>query len=575
MTDESISAQLSEVSRVLGSRGSRSAVGSDHPAADITPTAAAVLAAIPAWWRARASDAGLDGDWLDVSLAVASPPLYEVDPAPLEREWGPLTAEQVGMAYVEALAPDTRARHGRYYTPGLLAEHLWKSARRSMGLSGALKALPGLVRDPAAGGGALLLPPVREHIAALSHADPQLVINSLPTVVEGIDNDPAAVWVANVVLASEMLSLLTRVPAHRRKALPALVKIGDGLADAAVPARVTLMNPPYGRVRLSEADRARFGDAIYGHANLYAMFMASGVANTISDGTLAAIVPTSFMSGRYFEPLRRLLTRQMTLSGVTFVEDRSGAFASVLQETCVVAFSGRKIRRAQVESLGSTPKYIANISPPRAGKPWIIPRRPDLATSAAAAAGLPLTLREAGWRVRTGPLVWNRRKDDLRTRGGKGRYRILWAADIRSGEIKLHSSRNDKRFIELPSTSVLLQSAECILVQRTSAPEQDKRIVAAALTHAQLRDGPVVIENHVNVLVHDDSPLLSARILIALLRSREIDRLTRCISGSVALSAYELESIPLPAEAILRDWAALSGGDLERAIQTVYATVSG
>lgn len=575
MTDQLISAQLSDVSRALGSRGSRSAVGSDHPAADITPTAAAVLAAIPAWWRARASAVGLDGDWLDVSLAVASPPLYEVDPAPLEREWGPLTAEQVGMAYVEALAPETRARHGRYYTPGLLAEHLWTSARRAMGLSRALKALTGLVRDPAAGGGALLLPPVREHIAALTHADPQLVINSLPAVVEGVDNDPAAVWVANVVLASEMLPLLARVPAHRRRALPALVKIGDGLADAAVPALVTLMNPPYGRVRLSEADRVRFGDAVYGHANLYAMFMAAGIANTLPAGTLAAIVPTSFMSGRYFEPLRRLLTNRMTLSGAAFVEDRSGVFASVLQETCVVAFSGRKIRRAQVESMGSALKYIATITPPRTSNAWIIPRRSDLAIAAAAAAGLPLTLRGAGWRVRTGPLVWNRRKDDLRSRGGKGRYRILWAADIKSGEIKLHSSRNDKRFIELPPTSVLLQSDECILVQRTSAPEQEKRIVAAALTHAHLRDGPVVIENHVNVLVHEDSALLSARILSALLRSREIDRLTRCISGSVALSAYELESIPLPSEAVLREWEALSGDDLEDAIQTVYATVVG
>lgn len=557
---------------MLGSRGSRSPVGADHPDVEVTATAAAVLAAIPSWWRARASTVGLEGDWLDVGFALDVPRFYDGGVAPLEREWGPLTAEQVGMAYVEALSPSTRARHGRYYTPSVLAAHLWISARRALGLSRQAQRLTGLVRDPACGAGALLLPPLREHLSAVRHEDPQFTINSLSSLIEGVDNDPAAVWVANVVLASEMLPLLARVPAYRRKPLPALVRVGDGLASAE-RAMTTLMNPPYGRVRLSEADRARFGDVTYGHANLYAMFMAAGLANTTSAGVLAAIVPTSFMSGRYFEPLRGKLTTEMSLAGAAFVEDRSGVFSTVLQETCVVAFTGRKVRRARIESVGSSVSYVATVAAPRTSRPWIIPRRSDLAISSAAAARLPLTLRGAGWRVRTGPLVWNRHKSDLHARPGNGRYKVVWAADIKTGELKFDNSRADKRYITLPSTSFMLQREDCVLVQRTSAPEQDRRVVAAPLMMRELEGGAMVIENHVNVLVPDEEPMVSAKLLLALLRSQAIDRVARCLSGSVALSAYELESLPLPHKSVLEEWARLPDDQLDAAITEAYAKV--
>jgi len=559
--------------RPLGSRGSRATLGADHPGLEITPTAAAVLAAIPAWWSARATAVGLSGDWLDVGFAVAAPPVYDLEPPPLAAEWGALTSEQVGMAYVDALSSATRARHGRYYTPRVLAEHLWITARRAMGFSSAVTPLPGLVRDPACGGGALLLPVVREHLAAMKDVDPQIALNSLSANVEGIDNDPAAVWVANVVLASEMLPLVAKVPEHRRKPLPALVRVGDGLSADLLPATITIMNPPYGRVKMSEADRSRFGDVVFGHANLYAMFMAAAVSKLESNGVVAAIVPTSFMSGRYFEPVRRLLTTTVRLAGATFVEDRSGVFTSVLQETCVVAFTGRKVRKTRVESLGSSCSYIATVSPPKTSTPWILPRRSDLAITAAVAARLPQTLRGTGWRVKTGPLVWNRHKDDLHSRIAKGRYRIIWAADIKTGQVKFDKARSDKRFVSLASSSALIQRNECVLVQRTSAPEQDRRIIAAELTAGLLDSGPVVVENHVNVLVPGPSDVLSQRVLLALLRSPSIDWVARCISGSVALSAYELESLPLPASEVLRSWASLSDAELADAITETYARV--
>ena len=79
-----------------------------------------------------------------------------------------------------------------------------------------------------------------------------------------------------------------------------------------------------------------------------------------------------------------------------------------------------------------------------------------------------------------------------------------------------------------------------VLVQRTTAPEQPRRLVAAELTAERLSEwsGAVVVENHVNVLrstVADNA--LSSSLLAALLNSAVFDRLFRCLTGTVAVSA--------------------------------------
>ena len=155
--------------------------------------------------------------------------------------------------------------------------------------------LPGLVCDPACGAGALLLPPLRQHLCALADADPRVTLAGLPRLIHGRDADPAAVWIANVVLASELLPLVARIPQARRRPLPLFARVGDGLNDAPREVRAVVMNPPYGRVRLEEAERTRWGSYLYGHANLYSLFLAAALESLGPDGVLAALVPTSWV----------------------------------------------------------------------------------------------------------------------------------------------------------------------------------------------------------------------------------------------------------------------------------------
>ncbi len=286
--------------RALGARGARGEVASADPAGDLPAEAAAVLAGIPTWWEARAREAGLSGLWLDVTSAVlAAPPDVATNGLSLPSSQVPASATgaEVGAAYVSSLSAAVRAGHGRHYTPPDLAAHLWAMTRKALRLGRHASTLPGLIRDHACGAGALLLPAVREHVRANVRTEPALALAALPNLVEGIDADPAAVWLASVVLAAETLPLVAAIPASRRRPLPALARCGDGLEPQSRPARASVINPPYGRVRLKPEERERWSHVLYGHANLYGLFIAAALEGLDDEGVLAALVPTSFTSG--------------------------------------------------------------------------------------------------------------------------------------------------------------------------------------------------------------------------------------------------------------------------------------
>ncbi|MFC6355758.1 Eco57I restriction-modification methylase domain-containing protein [Luethyella okanaganae] len=529
---------------------------------------------LASWWQTKVAQAGLEavaGDLLADLEARPPAQLSTSDHTPSTTDpWA------LGTAYVGSLDLHERAQHGRHYTPRDLAEHLWKMTRAAMGFGVDDHRLPGLLRDPAVGGGALLIAPLREHLRASANVDPSLVLSSLPNLIEGIDNDPWAVYLANVVLAAEMLPTWARIPSARRRPLPELVRVGDGLDPDLSPAHSWIMNPPYGRQTLTPERRAQFADTLFGHANLYGLFMASALDRTAPDGAIGALVPTSFSAGLYFHRLRERLSEKAPLRSMMFVHDRDGVFGGVLQETCLAVFTPKRARRTTITRINGHVTDVVKVPSPRTSEPWLLPRESRDAATAAAASSLPLTLRDCGWQASTGPLVWNRRRDDLFARKAKNRARVIWAVDMQDGEIHRARARDSLRYLTLSAKndeSVMLLRTPAVLVQRTTAPEQERRLIVATLNESELtaNGGYVVIENHINVLrPNTAAPSLTLSTLARVLASPTFDRLMRCISGSVAVSAYELEALPLPDHDVLRAWNDLDGTELDAAIESAY-----
>ena len=312
--------------------------------------------------------------------------------------------------------------------------------------------------------------------------------------------------------------------------------------------------------------RARYVESLYGHANLYGLFIHLAIRWVKPGGVVAYVTPTSFLAGEYFKHLRGMLGRSTTPLTVDFIAERKGVFDEVLQETLLATYrrlaTGRDARAPRstsvsfVTPIDQSVLRITSIGsfvlPDDPNAPWLVPR--DSAQSALIERLRQMRHRLADWgyQVSTGPLVWNRHKDQLREQKGPGCLPLVWAEAVRSdGRFLLRVTKTNHRpyFKPRAADGWLVIEDSCVLVQRTTAKEQPRRLIAAVLPTGLIREhGGAVVENHLNMIRPTrSSPAVTQSTLAAFLNSEAADRVFRCLSGSVAVSAYELEALPLPA----------------------------
>lgn len=475
---------------------------------------------------------------------------------------GPLAASYlISVTYTAMLPDEMRSRLGAYYTPPPLAERLvsiatnagvdWSNCR---------------VLDPACGGGAFL----SAVAAPLVNAGPGSAVQMLASIasrLRGFEVDPYAAWLSQVFLEVCLMPLCQRAG----KRFPVVVEVCDSLKaeepkERAAHYDLVIGNPPYGRVSLEAGMRERYRRSLYGHANLYGVFTDLAVRFAKSGGIIAYVTPTSFLAGQYFKALRSLLVSSARPVNIDFVSVRKGVFDDALQETMLATYrkSGVYLKPPTVHFIAPTQEDKISVESggqfelPPGGGPWLVPRSREQSRLIAALRNMPHRLKDYGYEVSTGPLVWNRHKPQLAAKLGKNAFPLIWAESVTAAgrfEFKADKRNHLPYFKTKEGDDWLVTRTACILLQRTTAKEQLRRLIAAELpVDFIIEHGAVVIENHLNMIRPiTDSPAVSARLLTALLNSAVVDRAFRCISGSVAVSAYELENLPLPAPADLKN----------------------
>ena len=453
-----------------------------------------------------------------------------------------------------ALVPATiRSALGMYYTPPALTGRMLDMAEES-----GIDWRTARVLDPACGGGAFLLPAALRIRKALADAAPEPLLNVIASHLRGFEIDPFAAWLTQTWLEIALADVLAAVGAS----LPQLVQVCDTLAQEPAGALFDLVigNPPYGRVALTAEQRRRFARSLFGHANLYGVFTDIAMRWTRPAGVIAYVTPTSFLAGEYFKRLRSLLAAGAPPLAVDFIHARRGVFEDVLQEALLATYrKGGKVNGAAVHYLAVSSDSSARIThaghftvPSEPAAPWLAPRIPEHQNLVDRLARMPHRLADWGYRVSTGPLVWNRYKDQLRARADESTFPIIWAeavtpdghfiyrAEKRSHQPYFHIADGDEWLkVKVPS----------VLVQRTTAKEQARRLIAAEMPSSFIKKyGAVVVENHLNMIrpVARKRPKVSTAVLSAVLNSSIADEAFRCISGSVAVSAFELEALPVP-----------------------------
>jgi adenine-specific DNA-methyltransferase len=523
----------------------------------------------------------LDGDR---SLPPLSPRARELaeEIGTIVAAYEPISAGyRMGEIYTALLPGDFRARHGVFYTPPALTHRLLTLASAA-GVDWA----QAHVLDPGCGGGAFLTPVALKILSSLSVQEPSAILEHISTHVRGFELDRFSAWMSQVVLESALIKLCRQAGER----LPTVVTVCDALLQQPGDRQFDLVigNPPYGRLTLAPEVRARYQRSLHGHANAYGLFMDLGVRWARSGGVVAYITPTGFLGGHYFKELRKLMAQEAPPVAVDLVTSRKGVFSDVLQETLMATY--RKGGEAQVTSvhilsleseISLKVEAAGSFSLPKTPTdPWLLPRDRHQGELIARLRAMPHRLSDYGYKVSTGPLVWNRHKPQLHNHPLSGTFPILWAECVTSDGHFQHRTeqRNHKPYLKpKKGQEWLLIKQPCVLVQRTTAKEQRRRLFAAELPAKVIRQfGAVAVENHLNMLRPIlEKPLISLRTLAALFNSEVADAAFRCISGSVAVSATELESLPLPPpEAALRLEKLLEAGasqeTLQRHIREIY-----
>ncbi len=476
---------------------------------------------------------------------------------------------EVGRLYMALLPKAYRSKHGIYFTPPALADRLLDLASAS-----GVDLATASVLDPACGGGAFLAPVAHAKVEALADQPATQAFDRICATVRGLEIDPFSAWMSQVFLQAVLLPLSRKAG----RDLPVLVEVCDALRVDEIGEAATydliIGNPPYGRVKLTARQRERFRRSLFGHANLYGLFTDLALRLAGPGARVAFVTPTSFLSGQYFRNLRQLLADLAPPECFEFISDRDGVFDDVLQEALLAVYRcGKSSREGRAGHLRVEPSGSFEVEdvgkftvPSEPAAPWIISRRRDQAPLAEAAQRQTTRLVDLGYRVSTGPLVWNRHKDQLRSAPGARRYPLIWAESVTpDGRFEFRAKKkNHEPYFEVhpEKDDWLITRSPCVLLQRTTSKEQRRRLIAAELPASFLKEHrAAVVENHLNMIYPAEGPLLPTlvppRVIAALFNSRVVDDLFRCISGSVAVSAFELEGLPLPPPAALERLARL------------------
>lgn len=498
-----------------------------------------------------------------------------------------LASYLIGTIYAAMLPDDVRANLGVFYTPPGVSNRLM-----SLAADGGVQWNTARVADISCGGGGFLTPVALRILQSRRWRDGREAVSHLKSHLKGFEIDPFSAWMAEVFLNT----LVQRKFPRTNVAMAGVVEAGDSLTRPVSDFGcfdLVIGNPPYGRVKLSPSQREKWSRTLYGHANLYGLFTDLAVRITKTNGVVAYVTPASFLGGQYFERLRGVLAEEAPPVAIDFVASREGVFDNVQQETVLVAYRKGPALPFPVSFVRVIETGEATVSGSAIGRlptdgtsPWLLPRSRAQVSLLAAAKTFGTRLRDLGYEVSTGPLVWNRHKGQLADQPSRTAVPIVWAESVDSrstGIFTLQSADSKRPGWYRPSSDAdpNLVRESCVLVQRTTSLEQSRRLLAAALPEAVFRTHRMVsVENHLNMVrkIPEARVLVKPLVLAALFNTETIDQLFRCINGSTAVSAYELESMPLPDAAALRGLESIlarngTSVDIEAFVHQLYAHV--
>lgn len=471
----------------------------------------------------------------------------------------------LSTAYTALSPAEYRKRLAMYFTPPPIANRLLDD----LADEGALFDQH-VFMDPACGGAAFLaLVADRMRNALLKRGKtPTAMLRHAETHLAGIDVDETLCALARHFLR---MVFYTEVCAVGRAP-----RFDVDNADSLTKYRrrqpqydVVVCNPPYRKLSREEAElhRERFGEAMQGQPNLYALFIQLSIKFTKTNGIVGLVTPTSFLSGQSFSSLRSFLLNRTAVKHIGIIRDRIRVYLDVEQDTALTTIRpGNQVRHenaiAGISVVDRRGRYtrVGRCPLPNSGSSWPLARDAADIALLQHAAKIEYRLADYGYVPTIGAFVWNRDKrptyltfDKIPRTRLADTYPLLWASDLHaSGNLRFDqhkASEAQHRYVYLgQSSQAMVKTRPAVLLQRVSTSDQKRRLIGATVSENFVSEHRGYVgENHVVILEQKSArPALTPKQMLALLKTAVVNRYFNCISGCSNVSIFELLQLPLP-----------------------------
>ena len=316
---------------------------------------------------------------------------------------------------------------------------------------------------------------------------------------------------------------------------------------------VVIGNPPY-VVSKDKQLRKIYSESVYGRPNLYGYFIHRVLQDLLaSNGILIFINPRTLLTDAYCSALRTFVLKHSQICSVLNIVDRRNVFESVLQSCIVNSFQKTNTR---------IPIRVKNIFRKEdiSDANWIEISQDDFLFEQ---NNVPLfiignhhsvygifrklkmlkSFKTHGLSFTTGKIQWDLYKSVLGDVPIPTATRLIWAENVQRYHYSEARKRADRIYINAQLEKCQPITHDTIIVQRTTAVEQERRIIAHLFSPDSF-GYPIQAENHTSYLTEaEDVPL---KFVLGILNSKFIDFIFRHINSNTQVSAGELNSLPFP-----------------------------
>jgi len=272
-------------------------------------------------------------------------------------------------------------------------------------------------------------------------------------------------------------------------------------------------NPPYFEFQPDKEIKNLYAEVIGGRVNIFSMFIKLGIDYLKEGGYLAFVIPPSMNNGAYFANLRKYIIKNTNVENIKVLE--ADLFYKAQQLTMIMVMKKTKNKGKYIFKINGVEIFSEN---------WKYLKE---------AFENKKSLRELGFKVRTGRVVWNQNKEKLTD--DKKKSLLIWSHNITDEGLVLNNKKCKLQYINLENPDEGL----AIIVNRVTGAGKAAKIRAVLIPKGQ----KFFAENHCNVIY---PPLGKEKYLSKLLeqlKSAEMLKIWQSITGNTQVSKNELEKL--------------------------------